>query len=180
MIDAGWSGRLLVGALTVAAMACDGGDTGDSQGGADANGPAAWGARCDARPGDDGETSAFLDFEVTGQGLESYEGATVRLLTYRLDDPQRIYGVAETTIHDGAFGAMWPDGYERFAYQPVVIHIDANGSGACEADVEPARRFISTAWNPVGDEPLVEDVTIFPLDEAATTALCDDIDRCGP
>ena len=163
----------------VVLMACGGGDDAGLAADRDAGHAASWGASCDPRPGDDGENIPFLDFEVVGQGLETFEGAPVRLLTYRLDDPDRVYGVAEGTISDGAFGVVWPNGYERYEYQPVIVYVDANGSGACEPDVEPARRFISSAWNPVGDEPLVEDVTIFPLDEPATAEICADINRCG-
>lgn len=170
----------LVSAIAVVLMACDGGEDSTADDTVDAGEEESWGSSCDPRPGDDGETIAFLDFEVVGQGLESFEGARVRLLTYRLDDPGRVYGVAEVTISDGAFGVVWPNGYERYEYQPVIVYVDANASGECEPDVEPATRFISSAWNPIGDVPLMEDVTIFPLVEPATPAICDDINRCGP
>jgi hypothetical protein len=171
--------RLFVCLTVVVWTACGGGDDGGPAPDLDAGEAASWGANCDPRAGDDGDTIAFLDFEVAGHGLERFEDAPVRLLTHRLDDPGRVYGVAEVTLSEGAFAASWRNGYERYEYQPVIVYVDANRSGACEPDVEPARRFISSAWNPVGDVPLVEDVTVFPLDEPATAAICDDINRCG-
>mgnify|MGYP001613725914 CR=1 FL=1 len=144
----------------------------------DARDPEPWGERCNARPGDDGDTIAFLDFEVRGHGLAALDGAVVRLLTHQWDDPERVFGIAEVTIADGAFAALWPDGYQRFSYQPVIIHVDADGNGRCDPDVELGRHFFSNAWNPVGDEPLAQDVTLFPL-EPATAAICAEINRCG-
>ena len=37
---------------------------------------------------------------------------------------------------------------------------------------------MTNAWNPVGDAPLVQDLTVFPL-EPTTEEICADINRCG-
>lgn len=137
-----------------------------------------WGAACDPRPGEDVEGGVdFLDLEVSARGLVGLDGLPARLITYTLDDPERIYGAAEAEVEGGTFGAAWADGYRRFEYQIVVAYVDADDSGRCERD-EPGVRFVTNAWNPVGDQPLVQDLTVFPL-EPTSEEVCADINRCG-
>jgi hypothetical protein len=128
-------------------------------------------------PGDDGQTIAFLDFRVSGTGLAAHEGRSVRLVTHNLHDDDRVFGTAEVTIVAGQFEASWLNGYQRWEYQPVDYYIDVDDSGTCTPGVDLGERFISSAWNPVGDEPLDQDITLFPP-QPVTTDVCQAIDRC--
>ena len=137
-----------------------------------------WGARCEPTPGDDPEPLAFLDFVVSGEGLGQHEGRIVRFVTYDSVAPTRVFGVAEVAIQDGAFSARWTDGYERYEYQPVSFYIDLDDDGRCDVGQDLGAHFVSSAWNPVGDAPLLE---VIPdgLPRLATDAVCQDVDRCA-
>ena len=101
-------------------------------------------------------------------------------MTYDAADEARVYARIETNLTaDGRLDVTWPDAYRRFDYQPIPFYIDVDADGTCTPGVDVGRRHISTAWNPVDDAPLDQDLTPSTL-TAVDRALCEDVDRCSP
>ena len=135
-------------------------------------------ASCNASPGV-GQPSEFLELRVRFQ-QPALAGLRTELITYDVNDATRVYAHGETRVaSDGGMEQAWPDAYRRFEYQPIVYYIDVNDDGACTPGTDLGERFISTAWNPVGDAPLETDLALFPI-PAVSAETCSDIGRCHP
>lgn len=133
---------------------------------------------CDARPGVGG-ASEFLDLQV-GFNVAAVSGARVKSMTYDSTDTDRIYAVADVRVSsEGVLEQTWTDAYKRFEYQPIVYYVDIDDNGECTPDVDLGERFISSAWNPVGDTPLESDLAVFPI-PMVTVETCRDVERCWP
>jgi hypothetical protein len=131
----------------------------------DASSPT-WGTACDPRPGGDEKMDGlprFLDVEIRASGFDAYEGATLRTVTYeRLEAGvvTRVFGTREVIVTGGGFEVMWPNAYERFGYQPMVLYADVDDDGTCDPAVDPTWGMFSNAHNPPGDAPYVWDLDL--------------------
>jgi hypothetical protein len=131
---------------------------------------------CDAHPGTASE-SEFLDLRVRFSEPR-VAGMRVSLMTYDVSDFDRVYAVADVRVAaDGTLDHSWSDAYERYEYQPIAYYVDVDDDGRCTPDVDLGDRFISSAWNPVGDEPLDTDLGVFPL-PVVTAQVCSNVERC--
>jgi hypothetical protein len=81
------------------------------------------------------DASVYYDLRIVGSGLDLYEGA---LVTFRIGTTSGVYrnGSGQTRIVQGGFDVFFP-GVINPTYEQKLIHIDANGNGACD-DGEPA------------------------------------------
>jgi hypothetical protein len=81
------------------------------------------------------DASVYYDLRIVGSGLDLYEGAVV---TFRIGTSNGVYrnGSGQTRVVQGGFDVLFP-GVINPTYEQKLVHIDANGSGACE-DGEPA------------------------------------------
>ena len=125
-----------------------------------------------------GEPAAFLDLRVyfTEPALA---GMRTQLVTYDLNDPERVYAVADTRVDaDGRLDQTWPDAYQRPSYQPIVYYVDVDDNGRCTPGVDRGERFITSGFNPIGDPPLDHDLTLFPI-PVVTAETCRDVERCA-
>lgn len=141
---------------------------------ADDSTPAA--TSCNAAPGV-GEPIEFLELRVRFM-QPALAGLRTELITYDANDSSRIYAYADVRVGtDGVLARAWPDAYRRFEYQPIVYYVDVNEDGACTPGTDRGARFISSAWNPVGDAPLEADLAVFPI-PTVTVETCSDLERC--
>jgi hypothetical protein len=135
-------------------------------------------APCEAAPGT-GDAHEFLDLRVHFENQTAVADDRIVVMTYETLMPDRVYGVASARVDgSGSFEVMWPDAYRRYEYQPIAFYIDLDEDGACTPGVDLGERHISSAWNPVGDEPLEEQLAVFPF-EPVDVAVCEVIERCA-
>jgi hypothetical protein len=134
-------------------------------------------AACEASPGV-GEPLQFLDLRVHFEGQAAVASKQIRIITYDNNDSERVYAMADAVVDaTGTFEQHWVDAYRRYEYQPIVYYVDVDGDGECTADVDVGDRHISSAWNPVGDAMLDQDLAVFPL-KSVTHEVCSDLERC--
>jgi hypothetical protein len=93
----------------------------------------------------------YHDLRILGSGLEQYEGTVV---TFRIGDPISIFrlGSGQTRIVQGGFDVLF-SGILNPNRKRMLIHIDADGSHACEPG-----------------EPVYLDFPLYSMDATLTVA----------
>jgi len=72
------------------------------------------------------------DLRLIGTSLGDYEGALVTVLIGHPDRPPERLGSARVRVVGGGLDLTFPQVLEWSLYKRKLVHIDANGSGACE------------------------------------------------
>lgn len=121
----------------------------------------------------DSSAASYSNLWIVGVGLDQYEGDVV---TFRIGSGNGFwrFGSGQVRIAQGAFDVLFT-GVLPPIYEPKIVHIDADGSGACEVG-EPL--FLDSALLQ-GDTTL----TVTPTDvrfRTAASGSCDTVNAPPP